>query len=126
MGMAVHPTQDRDDGDDSLSIATGFYFFREDRSGFFPAMRAAQLVEAMLFDVELNRGNLDDLMAVRVGVNSGQSLATAVASLRIVVGQARTFFHWIQRAAMTPMTRLSPSLFPPGLLFLPLLAVWGV
>ena len=36
-------------------------------------------MQAMLFDVELNGGNLHYLMAVRVGVNSAQFLATAVA-----------------------------------------------
>ena len=89
-------------------------------------MIAAQLVQTMFFDVELNRGNLHYLMAVGVGVNSGQSLATTVASVGIVVPHALTLFHWIQGAAMTLMARLPSTLFSRWLLFLSLLALWGV
>ena len=107
-------------------VATGFYFFGQDGSGFLPTMRADQLVQAMLFDVQLNGGNLDDLMAVRVGVNSAEFFPTTAASRRIVVFHALTLFHWIQGAAVTLMAWLPPSLFSPGLLFLVLLEVWGV
>ena len=95
MGMTVHATQHRDDGYHSLAVAAGLYFFREDRSGFLPTMRAGQLVETMLFDVQLDWGNLHYLMAVGVGVNTGQFFPTTAASLRIVVGHALTLFHWI-------------------------------
>jgi hypothetical protein len=124
--MTVHSTQDRDDGDDSLSVATCFYFFGENRSGFLPAMRASQLVEAMLFDVKLNRGNLDDLMAIGVGVESFQFLSTTGAGGGIVVGYAIILFYWIQGTAMTGVSGLPASLFSRWLFFLSLLEVRGI
>jgi hypothetical protein len=80
----------------------------------------------MLFDVELDRGNLDDLMAIGVGVKSRQSLSTTSASLGIVVGDSRTVFYWIQEPAMTPMTRLPSPFFSGFLFFLGVLEVGRV
>ena len=80
----------------------------------------------MLFDVELDGGNLDNLMAIGVGVKSCESLSTTSASLGIVVGDSRTVFYWIQGTAMTPMTQLPSPLFSGFLFFLGVLEVGRV
>ena len=49
----------------------------------------------MLFDVQLDRGNVYHLMAVRVGVKSFQFFSTTGAGLGIVVAYAVTLFYWI-------------------------------
>ena len=80
-------------------------------------------MQAMFFDVESNGRNLYDLMAIRFGVNSCQSLSTTGASRWIVVGYSLTFFHWIQEPAMAWMARLPSPLFSSFLFFLALLKI---
>ena len=80
----------------------------------------------MLFDVEFDGGNLDDLMTIGVGVNSCQSLSTTGASFGIVVTEELALFYWIQGPAMTGVTRLPSPLFSGFLFFLRVLEVGRV
>ena len=92
MGMTIHPTQEGHPSYSSLAVAAGFYFCWEGSSCFLTAMTAHQLMEAMLFDVELDGGNLHHLMAIGVRVKSAQLLPTTVASLGIIVADSFTLF----------------------------------
>ena len=47
----------------------------------------------MLFDVQLDRGNVYHLMAIGVGVNSFQFLSTTSTGFGIMVGYALTLFY---------------------------------
>jgi hypothetical protein len=80
----------------------------------------------MLFDVQLDGGELYYLMAIGVGVKSCEFLSTTSASLGIVVGAERTLFHWIQGTAMTGVSWLPTSLFLGFLFFLGVLDVGRV
>jgi hypothetical protein len=71
----------------------------------------------MLFDVQLDRGNVYHLMAIGVGVNSFQFLSTTSTGFGIMVGYALTLFYSDTGDGYGQCVLL-PRFFPVGFFFL--------
>jgi hypothetical protein len=80
----------------------------------------------MFFDLQSDRGNLDNLVAIGIGIFSAQFFPATWTSFWVVVGDTLTLLNWIQQATMTLMTTLPSSLFSALAFFLTLGGAGGV